>query len=78
MPTVFREGPYRFFFYAGDRDEQIHVHIERDDATAKFWLLPVRLDRSEGFRRADISRINGILEEKQEIVARFWNEYFAD
>lgn len=31
MPTVLRSGPYRFFFYAGDRDEPPHVHIERDD-----------------------------------------------
>ena len=31
MPTVIRSGPYRFFFYAGDRDESPHVHVERDD-----------------------------------------------
>jgi hypothetical protein len=29
MPTVLRIGPYRFFFYAGDRDEPPHVHVER-------------------------------------------------
>ena len=26
MPTVLRHGPYRFFFYSGDRDEPPHVH----------------------------------------------------
>ncbi len=31
MPSVFLHGPYRFFFYAGDRDEPHHVHVERDD-----------------------------------------------
>lgn len=36
MPTVFRSGPYRFFFYAGDRDEPHHIHVERDDKVAKF------------------------------------------
>lgn len=30
MPTVLRVGPYRFFFYAGDRSEPAHVHVERD------------------------------------------------
>jgi hypothetical protein len=40
MPTVLRIGPYRFFFFAGDRDEPPHVHIERDDQLAKFWRLP--------------------------------------
>jgi hypothetical protein len=43
MPTVLRAGPYRFFFYAGDRDEPLHIHVERDDHTAKFWLDQVRL-----------------------------------
>ncbi len=38
MPTVLRNGPYRFFFYAGDRDEPPHIHIERDNNIAKFWL----------------------------------------
>jgi Domain of unknown function (DUF4160) len=51
MPTVLRIGPYRFFFYAGDRQEPPHIHVEREDNTAKFWLDPVRLQQSRGFRR---------------------------
>jgi hypothetical protein len=43
MPTVLTVGPYRFFFYAGDRDEPLHVHVEREDKVAKFWLDPIRL-----------------------------------
>jgi hypothetical protein len=46
MPTVLRIGPYRFFFYASDRQQGPHVHVERDDKVAKFWLQPVRLERS--------------------------------
>jgi hypothetical protein len=46
MPTILRVGSYRFFFYAGDRDEPAHVHIEREDKVAKFWLDPVRLHNS--------------------------------
>jgi Domain of unknown function (DUF4160) len=43
MPTVLRIESYRFFFYAGDRDEPPHVHVESDDKIAKFWLDPIRL-----------------------------------
>jgi uncharacterized protein DUF4160 len=43
MPTVLRVGPYRFFFYASDRAEPVHVHVEGGDGSAKFWLAPVRL-----------------------------------
>ena len=49
MPTVLRVGPYRVFFYANDRDEPEHMHIEREDNLAKFWLDPLRLERSRGF-----------------------------
>ncbi|MCB1174740.1 MAG: DUF4160 domain-containing protein [Leptospiraceae bacterium] len=44
-----RSGPYRLFFYAGDRNEPKHVHIERDENIAKVWLFPVRLANSGGF-----------------------------
>lgn len=76
MPTVLRMGPYRFFFYAGDRDEPVHVHVERDNKLAKFWLNPVRLQTSGGFSRTDISRIQNLVEDNKEMLARSWNEFF--
>jgi hypothetical protein len=78
MPTVFIDGPYRFFFYAGDRDEPIHVHVERDDSMAKFWIEPIRLQKSTGFRSAELRQIRRIVEAKQDAVVEFWNEYFND
>jgi len=45
------------FFYSADRDEPSHVHVEREDAEAKFWLDPVHLDRSRGFSRTELGRI---------------------
>lgn len=76
MPTILRTGPYRFFFYAGDRDEPSHIHIERDDKLAKFWLEPVRLQDSGGFPSTEINRIEKILEENLELLLRSWHGYF--
>jgi hypothetical protein len=76
MPTVLRSGPYRFFFYAGDRDEPPHIHVERDDNKAKFWLEPVRLQNSGGFSRNEIGRITKLVDENREDLLRSWNEYF--
>ena len=78
MPTILRVGPYRFFFYSGDRDEPIHVHIERDDKIAKAWLEPIRLHSSGGFSRTEISRILKIIENNQETILEAWNDYFSD
>lgn len=65
MPTVLRIGPFRFFFYAGDRYEPHHVHIERDDKVAKFWLDPVRLQYSGGFDRKELRQVRNIIEKNQ-------------
>ena len=77
MPTVLRLGPYRFFFYAGDRDEPRHVHIERDDRIAKFWLDPIRLQGSGGLSRVEIARIERLVSDQREVLMEAWDEYFG-
>ncbi len=76
MPTILRRGPYRFFFYASDRDEPLHIHVECGDKVAKFWLRPVRLQKSGGFSRAEIARIQRMVAGSQEALSEAWNEYF--
>jgi hypothetical protein len=41
MPTVLHERGYRFFFYADDRSEPRHVHVQREPWMAKFWIEPI-------------------------------------
>jgi len=77
MPTVLRAGPYRFFFYASDADEPHHIHVERDDKVAKYWLDPIRLQRSGGFDRVELKRVRAIIEENHDILMEAWNEYFG-
>ena len=78
MPTVLRIGPYRFFFYAGDRNEPPHVHVERDRNTAKFWLEPVRLQKSGGFSSVELNRIQRLIAANRETLLREWHEYFGN
>jgi len=77
MPTVFRDGPYRFFFYASDRDEPYHIHVERDEKVAKYWLDPIRLRNSGGLDRLELKQIPSIVEKSQESLMEAWNEYFS-
>lgn len=77
MPTVLRSGPYRFFFFAGDREEPRHVHVERDDRIAKFWLDPIRLQSSGGFSRIEIARIQRMVSDHRGELMEAWNEYFG-
>ena len=76
MPTVLRVGPYRFYFYSSDGSEPYHVHVQRDDAVAKFWLDPVRVEYSIGFPASEIRRIRSIISEHRPALLERWDEYF--
>lgn len=77
MPAVLRIGPYRFFFYSADGVEPPHIHVERDGQTAKFWLNPVRLERSGGFNRTVLGEIERHVIENETVLREAWNEYFG-
>ena len=78
MPTVLKAGPYRFLFYSSDAEEPQHVHVERDDNSAKFWLSPVRLQSSGGFRSIEVRRIHRLVEQHREALLRSWDAYFNE
>ena len=54
----------------------MHVHVERDDKVAKFWLHPIRLQASGGFSRIEISRIQNIVQAHVNELKEAWNAYF--
>jgi hypothetical protein len=78
MPTVLRSGPYRFLFYSSDAEEPVHVHVERDENSAKFWLSPVRLQSSGGFKPIEIRRIQRLVEQYRETLLKNWDDYFSE
>jgi hypothetical protein len=61
MPTVLRDGPYRFYFYSHEPDEPPHVHVDRDDRSAKFWLNPVGLARNLGFSPKELRQVQRLV-----------------
>lgn len=77
MPTVLMVGPYRFFFYASDRAEPMHVHVERDDNVAKFWIEPTRLQSSGGFGRPELARIQKLIDDHEGRIVEAWHGYFG-
>jgi hypothetical protein len=77
MPTVLRSGPYRFYFYSGDRDEPPHVHVAHEANEAKFWLDPVRLAWSRGFSGSELRKIEAIVVEHVRQLIEAWNGFFS-
>jgi hypothetical protein len=77
MPTVLIIGPYRFFFYSSDGSEPRHVHVEREDCVAKFWLDPLMLEHSRGFPPRELTRILTMVAKHKEELVHAWDEYFG-
>ncbi|MCD6289107.1 MAG: DUF4160 domain-containing protein [Anaerolineae bacterium] len=65
-------------FYAGDRSEPPHVHVERENYVAKFWLNPVRLHSSGRFRPNEIRRLQQLIVEHEQEFLEAWHEYFGE
>jgi len=68
MPTVLRVGPYAFYFYSHEPHEPAHVHVDRDERSAKFWLESVGLARNSGFRAHELGTIQRIIEDNREFL----------
>ncbi|MEO5926903.1 MAG: DUF4160 domain-containing protein [Bryobacteraceae bacterium] len=76
MPTVLRVGPYRVYFHSHEPNEPPHVHVDRDDQSAKFWIAPVALSRNIGFGPAELRRVHRMIEENSALLLEKWHEYF--
>jgi hypothetical protein len=44
MPTVLFINGFRFFFYSNEGFEPQHIHIEKGNAVARFWLEDIELE----------------------------------
>ncbi len=77
VPTLLRSGPYRVYFYSHEPNEPPHVHIDRDEWSAKFWLGPVALARNLGFNARELLRIHRLIEDHEAFLIEGWHEYFG-
>ena len=77
MPTVLKIGPFRFFFYSNENGEPAHIHIQRDEMLAKFWLRPVAIASSTRFSSKELRKLEILVTENRELLLETWNEYFS-
>jgi hypothetical protein len=75
LNEAFWQGFHADCFAAGLA--QLKKHVEREDKVAKFWLDPVRLQRSGGFNRSEIRNIHKIINDNHSKLLEAWNEYFG-
>ena len=61
----------------GDGGEPAHIHVERDDLQAKFWLQPVRLEWSSGFNAKEVNTLQSLIERHRDHLLESWNVFFG-
>jgi len=78
MPTIMREGPYRFFFYSdeGDPREPPHIHAASAGKVAKFWLDPVEFASSNRLRAHEIRDLGKLVERHRNMFLEAWRAHF--
>lgn len=76
-PTVFRAGPFRFFFFSRE-EPRIHIHVVSADGEAKYWLEPeIELAKNYGFANSDLRRIEKLIEEHEQEIRDAWKRHFG-
>lgn len=78
MPTVLRINNFRFFFFSLEGSEPPHIHVEQGDSVAKFWLKPVELASSYGFKSHELSKIRAMVVEHRALFWENWHEFFRN
>ena len=77
MPTVLIVEGYRFFFFSNEGFEPPHIHVEKGDSHAKWWLQsPPQLAYSEGFSPSQLRRMRELVSEHEDEFRKAWHEYF--
>ena len=78
MSTILRIGPYRIYFFSHDlKNEPPHVHVDRDNLSAKFWLGPVALARNLGFSPVELRRIERLLVTHEQALLESWIQKYG-
>ncbi|HET6512849.1 MAG TPA: DUF4160 domain-containing protein [Candidatus Kapabacteria bacterium] len=76
MPTILRNRGFRFFFYSSENGEPPHIHVEKDEAEAKYWLLPVSEVFADGFTKAQLRFIRETITENRDLFVNSYHAYF--
>lgn len=74
-PTVFRDGPYRFYFFSLEED-RMHVHVESPDGELKVWLEPsIEVAQNHGIADREVTKILRIVEERHDEIEDKWRQH---
>ena len=79
MPKVFEAEGYRGFFYSNEGSplEPIHIHVEKGQGEAKFWMTPkIKLAESYDMKVSELSRAQKLVMKHRQEILDSWHRHF--
>lgn len=82
MPTILFIMGWRFFFYANEGNEPIHIHCQKGERECKYWLDKESIDVKEAYsynmNNKDKRDVKKIIFEYFELIEREWDKFQED
>jgi len=79
MPTVLYIMGWRFFFYANERNEPIHIHCRKAEKECKYWLdienFDIEVAYSYNMNNKDKRQVKKIIFEYFEHIEEEWDKF---
>ena len=79
MPTILMIFGWRFFFYANEGGEPVHVHCQKAEAEGKYWLdtegFEVVEAHSYNMSPRDKRTVRRIILEHFDYLVSEWNKF---
>jgi hypothetical protein len=79
MPTVLYIMGWRFFFYADEGNEPIHIHCRKAEKECKYWLDIENFDVEEAYsysmNNKDKRQVKKLIFEYFEHIEEEWNNF---
>jgi hypothetical protein len=79
MPTILLLNGWRFYFFANEGREPLHIHCRKGEAKAKYWLHPEVYEiieaRSERMNPVDKRNVRKIIFDHFDYFVSEWNAF---
>ena len=79
MPTVLFVMGWRFFFYAREGHEPMHIHAEKGEKDCKYWLDAENFDVEVAFaynmNNKDKRQVKEIIFQHFDLLEKAWTEF---
>lgn len=79
MPTILFLRGWRFFFYADERQEPVHVHAQKGEKECKYWLdvesYEIRETLAYNMSPRDIREVRQIIYQHFDYIVEEWEKF---